>query len=400
MNGRPLQPVAQDPVGPAPSALGSPERAAADVRRLQTALDATEEQYRALTEQIPAVTYLSPPNDTFLPFEYVSPQIEGLLGYPASMWTTEADLWVRALHPGDRDRAIEQNEIADARDIPYRCEYRLIAQDGSVVWVEDRAEMIRDDDGRPLFWHGVLWDVTARKRSEERLLEMIEVLRSSERQRARLAERLVRAQEQERHQIAQDLHDDPIQGLTALQFRLATIARSGEGEGREQLEAVEDKITEMIARLRSMVFDLQPKALEREGLAAAAREVCARLAEGHDLEWSVRDDLGAEPPIEPRQVAFRAISEALTNVQKHAGAAKVKIVLASRAGSAGRELCATIRDDGVGFDPETMPMDVEGHAGLDVMRERLELLGGGLEIRSAPGKGTELRVRIPFAHPD
>lgn len=330
----------------------------------------------------------------------MSPQIEELFGYPASTWTTQADLWVRTLHPDDRDRAIAENQAADARGTPYRCEYRLIARDGSVVWIEDRAEMIRDEGGRQLFWHGVLWDITARKRSEERLLEMIEVLRSSERQRTRLAEHLVRAQELERHGIAEDLHDDPIQGLTALQIRLATIARSATEEQHPQLELIEDRLTDIIARLRSMMFDLRPKALEREGIGAATREVCARLAEDRELEWTVTDTLDSEPPIELRSVAFRVIKEALSNVGKHAKASRVQVTLTSgRRADDGGMVHITVEDDGMGFDPAATSIDREGHAGLDAMRERLELFGGGFEIRSVPGAGTTIRCHLPLAPP-
>lgn len=375
-----------------------------EIEDTQSALDVTEQRYRTLTEQIPAVTYVSPPDDRMQALEYVSPQIEELLGYPAERWRTDPDLWYRCLHPDDRARAIAESEGADASGDPYVSEYRLIRRDGKVVWVEDRGILVKDHDGVSLFWHGVLLDATQRKESEQQLLRMIEVLHTSQRQRTKLAERLVGAEEVARHHIAQDLHDDPIQQLTAAQIRLATTAHSMPEERQEPFVKVEDLLTGIIARLRSMMFDLHPKVLESDGLAAAVRETCTRLAEDRTLEWSVIDKLHTDLSPELSAVAFRVIKEALTNVQKHAQASSVEVALASHdideaaiGDGTGGMLHISITDDGVGFDPASMSTGREGHAGLDAMRERLELFGGGgLEIRSSPGSGATISCHLPL----
>jgi diguanylate cyclase (GGDEF)-like protein/PAS domain S-box-containing protein len=128
-------------------------------------LGVAEERYRTLVEQIPAVTYIDPVDspDTSL---YTSPQIERMLGYTPEEWL-ENKLWPRRLHPDDRERVLAADERFEAGGEPFSEEYRLIAKNGSVVWVREEAVAVRDKEGRPLYWQGVILDVTERKEAEE-----------------------------------------------------------------------------------------------------------------------------------------------------------------------------------------------------------------------------------------
>ena len=127
-----------------------------------------EERYRTLVEQIPAVTYIDPVDDPETSL-YTSPQIEQILGYTPEEWRTQK-LWPTRLHPDDRERIL----AADARfeaggGEPFSEEYRLLARDGSVVWVREEAVLLKDEAGEPLYWQGVFYDLTERKALEERL---------------------------------------------------------------------------------------------------------------------------------------------------------------------------------------------------------------------------------------
>ena len=127
-------------------------------------LRSTEERYRALVEHIPAVVYaeaIQPDID-----DYLSPQIEHVLGYSAERWTSEEGFWSAHLHPGDRERTVEVNRIADETGAPFLAEYRFLAADGDYRWIHDEAVQVLDDGGEPLFWQGVLVDITEQKRAE------------------------------------------------------------------------------------------------------------------------------------------------------------------------------------------------------------------------------------------
>jgi diguanylate cyclase (GGDEF)-like protein/PAS domain S-box-containing protein len=125
-----------------------------------------EDRYRSMVEFGPSVSYIDAPDET-ASTSYISPQVEGLLGYVPQEWYDDAELWPKLLHPDDRTRAIAENERHNETCEPFRMEYRMFHKDGHVVWVRDEATMVRDDAGAPLHSHGVMMDISERKRSEE-----------------------------------------------------------------------------------------------------------------------------------------------------------------------------------------------------------------------------------------
>ena len=127
-----------------------------------------EARYRALVEQLPAVVYtqeISEPSRT----TYMSPQIETLQGYTREEIMSDPEHWTRTLHPDDRERVMAEDTRTNETLEPFIEEYRQFARDGSIVWVRDEAVVVRDENGEPDFWQGVLVDITDRKASEEDL---------------------------------------------------------------------------------------------------------------------------------------------------------------------------------------------------------------------------------------
>jgi diguanylate cyclase (GGDEF)-like protein/PAS domain S-box-containing protein len=100
---------------------------------------------------------------------YMSPQVERLLGYAPEEWLVDPGFFLKLLHPGDRERVLAENDRTNRSGEPFDMEYRLIARDGRTVWVRDEAVLVRDEGGRPLYWQGVMIDVTERKALEARL---------------------------------------------------------------------------------------------------------------------------------------------------------------------------------------------------------------------------------------
>ena len=126
-----------------------------------------EERYRTLVERIPAVTFIDRAERSGRP-HYVSPQVERMLGYTPEEWIA-GRLWRERLHPEDRERILASDERFEANGEPVDDEYRLLAKDGSVVWIREVTELVRGEGGEALFVQGILSDVTGRKEAEEAL---------------------------------------------------------------------------------------------------------------------------------------------------------------------------------------------------------------------------------------
>jgi len=206
-------------------------------------------------------------------------------------------------------------------------------------------------------------------------------------QRQRLVAEALTAEERERRQLAQDLHDGAIQNLLAARHDLDVPARTAPDGPEARAHAT---ITATVAELRGAVADLHPYLLEQAGLAAAigqtARAAAARAG------FHLKLDLVEVAPGPNDRAVLRCTSELLANVARHAHAANVSVVL-EHDGLFDR-VC--VRDDGVGFDPRVATLSVRaGHIGLASLRERAEALGGAFTLDSAPGAGTTATVTIP-----
>ena len=134
-------------------------------RETEALLEQAELRFRTLVERIPAVTYIEDAvtGQTI----YISPQMEEMFGYLPAEWLAEPGLWAERLHPDDRDRVLEANE-QDSGD-SWSIDYRTIHRDGHTVWIHNDAVLIRNDEGAPLYWQGVAFDITERKQAEEQL---------------------------------------------------------------------------------------------------------------------------------------------------------------------------------------------------------------------------------------
>jgi two-component system NarL family sensor kinase len=210
-------------------------------------------------------------------------------------------------------------------------------------------------------------------------------------QRQRLVAEALTAEERERRQLAQDLHDGAIQNLLAARHDLDLAATATPGGPEARAHAA---ITATVAELRGAVADLHPYLLEQAGLAAAIGQAARAAAEraGFALQLDVSD---GEPGPNDRAV-LRCTSELLSNVVRHASAKTVSVKL-QRGEDSDR---VRVRDDGVGFDPFAATSTMRaGHIGLASLRERAEALGGALTLESAPGAGTVAIVTIPRGGP-
>lgn len=347
------------------------------------------EDYRELVEGIPAILYVDRPDEFSTNF-YTSPQAEALLGYTQQEWGTDQDLWVRIIHPDDVDAVRAENERSNVDGEPFHAEYRIVAKDGRTVWIRDDALLVRDEHGDPRYWRGIMLDVSAEKEAEEKLRWSLDALRRTIQQRRELAQKIETAQEEERRQIAADIHDDPIQVMSAVDLRLAMLAEDPTSITTAALGELQSTVRLAIERLRSLVFELRPVALDREGLIVAIDQYLAHAAKEAGWSYEVTDLLAGEPEPELRASLYRIVQEAVANARKHAGARHVAV----RVSTAGDGVMVLVTDDGEGFDTEAVDPPVPGHLGLTTMRERAELVGGWCRVTSSAA-GTAVECWLP-----
>jgi signal transduction histidine kinase len=237
----------------------------------------------------------------------------------------------------------------------------------------------------------VLALASERARVQAQLRLSVDELRKSAEDRSRLLAHIVQAQEEERQRIADDIHDDSVQVMTAVALRLATLRRRlPTGDLDPLLLSLEHDVRQSINRLRRLMFVLRPPALEAHGIAAALQAFLAQIAEDAGLEYSLEDRLRLEPEPEARTVVYRIAQEAVSNVCKHARANRIDVVLSQYDGG----VLVEIKDDGVGFDASRSRQAPPGHLGLLVMQERAEESGGWFTVESGPGPGTTVRYCV------
>ncbi|MGC8628451.1 MAG: sensor histidine kinase [Acidimicrobiales bacterium] len=215
-------------------------------------------------------------------------------------------------------------------------------------------------------------------------------------QRRQLFDRTVRVAESERAQLAADLHDGPIQQLAALGLVLdrckLRLDRGDQQEAVQLLERARSKLADEIRHLRRMMSDLRPPVLDEGGLESALADQLASWSQLTGIETLFDATRHSSLSTDNETVAYRVVQEALANVAKHAKAGLVTVSLSL----ADDGTVLVVRDDGKGFRPLSEPdLLRNGHFGLALMRERVELAGGRFEIRSAPLRGTKIRAWLP-----
>jgi signal transduction histidine kinase len=220
-------------------------------------------------------------------------------------------------------------------------------------------------------------------------------VRNAHRERVSLLEGAVDASERERRRIAADLHDGAVQDLTGVALSLEVAARrvgEADPQSARALSSGAAQARRSVRSLRSLLVEIYPPSLQRAGLAAALEDMLAPL-DARGIETDFRYDPAVELRPEEEALCFRVALEAVRNCLEHAGAARVAIEV--RPAGEGTEL--TVSDDGRGFDPDAEgPADAaEGHIGIEVLRDLVEVGGGELRFESAPGRGTIVRLSLP-----
>ncbi|MGO9621083.1 MAG: PAS domain-containing protein [Desulfobaccales bacterium] len=358
-----------------------------------TQVHQAEAKYRTLVEQIPMVTYTAP-LDKALGALYISPQIESILGYSPKEWLADPGLWVKLLHPEDRDRVLaeSQRDLLGSTGAVFRSEYRILTRNSDVLWLRDEATAVRNGLEEPEFLQGIMFEVTDQKRFEEQL-------KSSHERMRELAAHIEGVREEERTRIAREIHDELGQALTGIKIDLAWMNKKLQIHDRDiqtdlllkRITAMNDTIDTTVQVVRKISAELRPGILDGFGLPAAIEWQAAEFQDRTGIQCqlsAIPEDLDLEE--RPSSAIFRIFQELLTNIVRHANASRVSISLRKRRGT----LILEVQDNGRGIsENEKFKANAFGLLGV---RERVALLGGKSSVKGVQGQGTTVTIRIPL----
>ena len=315
----------------------------------------------------------------------VNDQLCRMLGY--SKEELKQLTWSELTHPDDLDSDMElfSQAMRGERDT-YQIDKRFIRRDGGLLHTSVFVSCQRFPDGSPRYFLASLVDISERVEQETALRTTQEQL---------MEQRRTVAVIEERQRLARDLHDSVSQSLHSLNLFSETLTSSLSKANKERTQQLAERLQESarqaLKETRLMLYQLQPSETEAELELDLVREIEMRLSSVEERA-GVRsmltvDGNAALCPMEWRENLFRITIEALNNSLKHAQARNVKVTLHCDGASVQIE----VSDDGIGFDPQRSRT---GGMGMRTMRERADLLGGTLETRSTPNKGTSVIVRV------
>lgn len=339
-----------------------------------------ERQVRQRTQEItsflrytPAVVYMKDAQGRYI---LINSRYEELFGL------SNDEVWGKTVDDIFASEEAEQFKRHDARVLdskrPYQVEERIPYNGGYYTYLSVRFPII-DESGEVSRLCGILVDITDLKKAEEKL--------------RRLSGSIMANQEKERNAIARELHDELGQVLTALRIDAVWLLQwlhDADPKARARADSMCQIIDQTISEVRSIATRLRPPALDDLGLVDAL--------EWHTSDFEKRTGISCVfthvgvPPVSDRIAitAYRVTQEALTNVSRYAQASNVEVTLRA----AGGQLTLSVVDDGRGFEVEKLSEGEE--LGIAGMRERASLAGGTLDIRSQPGQGAGVYLRLPL----
>jgi PAS domain S-box-containing protein len=331
----------------------------------------SELRYRNLVEQIPAVVFTAA-LDGGLYDIYVSPQIEGLLGYSQAQWVADPVLWYERLHPDDRHKLDEEFARGCVTGGPFRADCRFLTRDDKVVWVHGEARLIKDARGAPLLLQGVAFDITETKRAEE----------------------IARASLSEKETLLKEIHHRVKNNLQVTSSLLKLQAERIEDESaRRALQEGRGRIRSM-ALVHELLY--RSRDLANVDLGEYTEDLTRQLLRAHAVDPSrvrVENQLVPVPlPIDVAVPCGLILNELVSNALKHAfpegrrGVIRIEL----RRGDEADEL--VVRDDGIGF-PAGADFRSEATLGLRLVQTLADQIDGKLSASS--NGGTEIRLQIP-----
>jgi two-component system, cell cycle sensor histidine kinase and response regulator CckA len=371
-----------------------------------------EQRYRALVEQLPLGMYVRP-LDMSKPNIYASPQIEPMLGYPASAWETDPDLLAKIVHPDDRDRVLGDAKRVRSTGEPLNDEYRYLTPDGRIVWVQDETYLVNDENGEPAFVQGYLLDITERKQAEA--------------ERDRLREELHHAQKLEAiGRLAGGVAHDFNNMLTAIkgysELLLGALdrddpLRAHAGQIRRAAEQAAALPRQLLAFSRKQT--LQPELIDLSEVVANTSDLLRRLiSEAITLETNASDQAFASADAGQLEQVLINLALNARDAMPDGGTLTIETrtvdvedeLAAEHEADTGRYSLIAVTDTGHGLDPETKDKIFEpffttkstgrgSGLGLASVYGTVSQSGGFIRVESEPSRGARFEIYLPAQEP-
>ena len=297
------------------------------------------------------------------------------------------DGWLDAVHPSDKEWLLKGwYSKADIKEIS-ATEYRMIDKVGNLRWVSGKAVPVMNAEGVITSYIGTVTDITVRKTAELELLE-------TTRQLKELSTHLQQVREDERKNIALEIHDELGQQLTGIKMDIMWLKKKlahGDEAIAFKFDDTLKLVSDTVSSIRRITTELRPSIIDDLGLNAAldwlAKEFNARM----DIKVNYSNDFEDAGINSFTSInIFRILQESLTNIAKHANAKTVEIFISQHE----KFIQLIIKDDGLGFN--TNQKRTNPAFGLMGIRERTDVLKGNFTIHSSPGNGTEIKITIPL----
>jgi two-component system, sensor histidine kinase and response regulator len=358
-----------------------------------------EAKYRALVEQLPSVVYLGEYGEDG-DWLYVSPRLEAVLGYTPEEWLAHPHPMASFVHPDDIDRVRAEERRSQQEHRVFSSDYRMVAKDGSWIWIHDEAVAVLDDDGTPFVLQGTMTDITERKRSEEELAAALEQLRALDRLKNTLL-----------HTLSHDLKGP----LTAILGAASTLRRLDhelpEAERIHMLKTLQER-TEAMNELVTDLLDLDrlERGLEPRRFPVDLEEVVRNLATSSQAMGGRQVTLDTQRVVLPldRAKVERMVDNLLANAVRHTPEG-CRVWVRAHPSGGGAEII--VEDDGPGIpdalkgsvfetlrrgpDAEELP----GSVGLALVARFAELHGGRAWVEDRTGGGASFHVFLPSTGP-
>ena len=353
-----------------------------DISELKQAVESlrtSEKRYRDLFNSIPIGLYRTTPEGSILD---VNSAMVDILGYPDRNTLLQAKSLDTYLDPDDRKlfqhRLKEQGFVHDFT-------VRLYRHDGKSIWANLNTTIVNDTDRQITYYEGAMVDITARKASEEQI--------------HKLSQQLILAQEDERQMISRELHDTVAQDLSvakmACDLIYAELLNKRLPEA-QRIPKICEALQKTILGVRNMAYDLRPPGLEELGLVETIYRFCEKFTQlwGVPVDFQAAGLKNLKTDYDIQINIFRLVQEGLTNIRKHADAGRVTLRLAA----AFPNIILRIEDNGRGFDVQKRAAVAgrEKRMGLRSMQERVKLMNGEMKLRSKPGRGTKVSIKLPI----
>jgi PAS domain S-box-containing protein len=333
------------------------------------ALRQSEERYRSLVENARDVIYTLSPDGIITS---LNPCFETLTGWSCAEWIGK--FFGPLIHPEDLVPAMRSlQQVLRGETVP-NLELRILSKSAEYIPGEFmKTPLIKD--GKVICILGIARDITERKRVEEALRRINQMM------------------EEEAKRIARALHDEAGQLLASTRIALEQVAQTLPPSSYDGIQKVLGLLDQSEDQLRNLAHELRPAILDDLGLIPAFQFLADGVSKRSGLTITVQGEIRERPPSAVETALYQIVREALTNVTKHAKATHAGITLRQE----DQILRCSIRDNGVGFSREAVSAKKgERGLGLIIIRERLNALGGALQVVSAPREGTELCVSIPL----